>query len=70
MAVIKCQRRLLGEGLVTRLTPVYPLDELPQHEWIEEIEQSDKALFTLGDMSSAQGPERALLVSVDSEKIA
>ena len=58
----------LGEGLVTRLTPVYPLDELPQHEWIEEIEQSDKALFTLGDMSSAQGPERALLVSVDSEK--
>ena len=58
----------LGEGLVTRLTPVYSLDELPQHEWFEEIEQSDKALFTLGDMSSAQGPERALLVSVDSEK--
>ena len=58
----------LGEGLVTRLTPVYPLDELPQHEWFEEIDQSDRALFTLGDMSSAKGPERALLVSVDSEK--
>lgn len=58
----------LGEGLVTRLTPVYPLDELPQHEWFEEIDQSDRALFTLGDMSSAKGPERALMVSVDSEK--
>lgn len=58
----------LGEGLVVRQTPVMPLDRLPQAALLEEIELSDRAVFSAGEMTGSQGPERALLVSVDSEK--
>ena len=58
----------LSEGLVPRLSSVYPLDELPQAHWLEEIAHSDRAVFSSGELTGTQGPERALLVSVDSEK--
>lgn len=58
----------LGERLIPRMTAVYPLDKLPQSEWLDEIAQSDRVVFASGELTGAQGPERALLVSVDSEK--
>lgn len=58
----------LAEDLIPRLTSVYPPDEIPQEHWMDEIAHSDRVVFSSGELTGAQGPERALLVSVDSEK--
>ncbi len=58
----------LGEGMEPKLTPVLSLDRLPQEEWLEEIAQSDRLTPVGGSSDTAQRQERALLVSVDSER--
>lgn len=49
------------------VTAIFPLDKLPQEEWIEQIKISERAVL-LGEEKLGDGPERALLVSVDSDR--
>lgn len=49
------------------LTPVFALDDLPQEEWLHQIAVSDQAVLR-GEESEMDRPERALLVSIDSQK--
>jgi len=50
------------------LTPIYPLKRLPQGPWMDEIELSDKRVMEGEDKQLTDAPERALLVSIDSEE--
>ena len=49
------------------ITAIFPLDKLPQEEWLEQIKISERAVL-LGEEKQGEGPERALLVSVDSDR--
>lgn len=49
------------------VTPIYPLEDLPQEDWLGQIMISERAVL-LGEEKPGEGPERALLVSVDSER--
>ena len=50
------------------VTPIYPLKRLPQGPWMDEIELSDKRVLEGEDKQLTDAPERALLVSIDSEE--
>lgn len=47
--------------------PTIPLDALPQDDWVQRIILSDYAVLK-GEDRALDRPERALLVSIDSEK--
>ncbi len=48
------------------LTPILPLARLPQSAWMAQIETSD-LLVRQGEEKAENEPERALLISIDSE---
>jgi len=49
------------------LTPIFPLKRLPQGPWMDQIALSDKLVLEGEDKQLTDAPERALLVSIDSE---
>ncbi|NLD33923.1 MAG: GTPase HflX [Clostridiales bacterium] len=49
------------------VTPVFSLDQLPQEEWLHQIMVSDQAVLR-GEERGMDRPERALIVSTDSQK--
>ena len=49
-------------------TEVFSLRKLPQEEWMREIELSDKRVLQGDDADTAEPPEKAMLVGIDSEK--
>ena len=49
------------------VTPVFAMEDLPQDDWMRQIVLSDYAVLR-GEDRALDRPERALLVSVDSEK--
>ncbi|MBO4836262.1 MAG: GTPase HflX [Clostridia bacterium] len=59
--------RIKGEPQV-RVTPILPLGKLPQEGWMEEIAQSDRLVQQGDDPVEEKGPEKALLVSIDSNE--
>ena len=49
-------------------TEIFPLRKLPQEAWMREIELSDKRVLEGSDPDTAEPPEKAILVGIDSEK--
>ena len=49
-------------------TEIYPLKKLPQEAWMREIELSDKRVLQGDEPDTAEPPEKAILVGIDSEK--
>lgn len=49
-------------------TAIVPLKRIPQRAWMEQILQSDELVMQGEDASLLDEPERALLISIDSEK--
>ena len=49
-------------------TEIYPLKKLPQEAWMREIELSDRRVLQGDDPDTAEPPEKAILVGIDSEK--
>ena len=49
-------------------TEIFPLRKLPQEAWMQEIEASDKRVMQGDDPDTAEAPEKAILVGIDSEK--
>lgn len=49
-------------------TAIVPLKRIPQRAWMEQILQSDELVMRGEDASLLDEPERALLISIDSEK--
>ena len=48
------------------LSPVYPLRKLPQAGWMHEIELADQNVLKGDSLDTLDGPERALLVGIDT----
>ncbi|MCL1964876.1 MAG: GTPase HflX [Firmicutes bacterium] len=63
------QAGFLGErvngALQTEVTGVIALSQMPQAEWMRRIEESDR-LLQRGSQEEESGPERAILVGVES----
>ena len=49
-------------------TEIYPFKKLPQEAWMQEIELSDKRVLQGDEPDTAEPPEKAVLVGIDSEK--
>ena len=49
-------------------TEIFPLRKLPQEAWMQEIALSDKRVLQGDDPDTAEPPEKAILVGIDSEK--
>ncbi|NLC31978.1 MAG: GTPase HflX [Clostridiales bacterium] len=49
------------------VTAIYPLDKVSQQDWLDQIKISERAVLQ-GEEKLGEGPERALLVSVDSDR--
>ena len=50
------------------LSPILPLHLLPQQDWMKEIELSDKRVLQGEDLPEIKGPEKAILISTDSDE--